>query len=78
MSAPYLADSLGGEELALPLSAVREVLPWVEPRAIPTDRPYLIGVISLRGVLLGVHDISAPMRLTSRPTVIVVAEGPQG
>jgi purine-binding chemotaxis protein CheW len=73
--------SLGEEEYALPVTQVREIVPFSEPRPVGRAEPSVRGVIGLRGRLLPVHDLAALLGLdgsgATRPGVggkIVVVE----
>ncbi len=41
--------SLGGEEYALPIGAVHEIIRFTEPRSVASDDAWIRGVIGLRG-----------------------------
>jgi purine-binding chemotaxis protein CheW len=73
---------VGGDEHALPAAAVREVVAWERPRALPTERPHLLGVVPLRGALLPVLDLAGGLgRGGPEEGAIVVlasASGPVG
>ncbi len=51
--------SLGAEEYALPIAQVREIVRSTEPRSVSSDLPWMLGVISLRGMLIPVYDLAA-------------------
>ena len=51
--------SLGSEEYAAPITRVHEIIDWAEPRSVSSDMPWMRGVISLRGKLVGVFDLAA-------------------
>ncbi len=73
--------SLAGEEYALPVAQVAEVLSYVKPRSIGARVPWVRGVISLRGAVVPVCDLAARLGLDAgrEPfTRIVVVPGPQG
>ena len=50
--------ALGGEEYGLPVEHVREIVRCGEPRPVASDVPWMLGVISLRGRLVPVHDLA--------------------
>lgn len=56
--------TLGGQEYALPISGVREILTWAAPTPVPEAPPYVEGVISVRGEVLPVVDLSRRFGLT--------------
>ena len=50
--------TIGGQEYALPISGVREIITWTAPTPVPEAPPYVEGVISVRGEVLPVVDLS--------------------
>jgi purine-binding chemotaxis protein CheW len=55
--------SLGGEEYALPIGAVHEIIRFTEPRSVASDQPWIRGVIGLRGKIIPIYDLAARMGL---------------
>lgn len=51
--------SIGEEEYALGIEQVHEIIRYVEPRPVSSSDPAVRGVISLRGRILSVLDLSA-------------------
>jgi purine-binding chemotaxis protein CheW len=51
--------SLGDEEYALPISDVHEIIRYTEPRSVASSVGWVRGVISLRGKIVPVYDLSA-------------------
>lgn len=49
---------LGEEEYALAIGDVQEIIRYVEPRTVSSDTPWILGVISLRGLILPVCDLA--------------------
>ncbi|MEW8977305.1 MAG: chemotaxis protein CheW [Symbiobacterium sp.] len=49
---------VGGQEYALPIAVVREIIPWTEPTPVPESPPFVPGVISVRGDVLPVVDMA--------------------
>jgi purine-binding chemotaxis protein CheW len=67
---------LGGEEWCVPVSEVREVLPWRPPRRLADPRPSLRGMVRVRDEVLAVHDVGAELGVeTGAEGAIVVLEG---
>jgi hypothetical protein len=58
-----LADAM----YALPVEAVREVVPYRRPRVLPKLAPWELGLISLRGELVRVWDLAARLGLDAEP-----------
>jgi purine-binding chemotaxis protein CheW len=48
---------LGAQSYALPIAAVREVLPFIAVEPVPMAPPLVLGVINLRGRILTVIDL---------------------
>lgn len=55
--------SLSGEEYALPISHVHEIIRYAEPRSVASNDPSVRGVISLRGKILPVLDLACRLGL---------------
>ena len=71
--------SLGGEEYALPIGAVHEIIRYAEPRAVASSVPWVRGVIGLRGKIIPVFDLAARMGLEPTGTepgkIVIVSTG---
>jgi purine-binding chemotaxis protein CheW len=76
--------ALRGEEYALPIERVREIVRPTRPRPLPGAAGAVRGIISLRGELVPIHDVAAWLglgELDAERGRIVVAEtaaGPVG
>jgi purine-binding chemotaxis protein CheW len=76
--------TLGGDEYALPVEQVREVIAFREPRDVASGVSWVRGVINLRGTIVPVCDLAARLGRDARPAAsakIVVVEadgGPAG
>ena len=57
--------SLGEEEYALPVTSVQEIIHYTDPRAVASEAHWIEGVISLRGKIIPVADLSARLGLHS-------------
>ena len=55
--------SIGGEEYALPIEAVSEIIRHAAPRTVASDTPGVRGVIGLRGKVISVIDIADRLNL---------------
>lgn len=73
--------SLRGEEYALPISQVQEIIRYTEPRAVASEVSWIRGVISLRGKIIAVCDLAARLALDEngrscdsgeRATIVIV------
>ncbi len=53
----FLSFSLGIEEYAVPLLAVREVIALPEYTAVPYTPPYFLGIMNLRGQVISIMDL---------------------
>lgn len=71
------AFRLGSMALALPMSVLREVVPFTSLQQLPTAAPWVLGGLDLRGVLVPVMDLSALLGHTGqgdhRQCVVIVA-----
>lgn len=54
---------MGPEEYALDLLEVKEILRYQPPTCVPRTKPFILGVISVRGEVLPVLDLMARMGL---------------
>lgn len=69
--------SLGEEEYALPISHVQEVIRYSSPRAVASSSASILGVISLRGKIIPVYDLSLRLGVdirTDADSKIVIVE----
>lgn len=57
--------SIGGDEFALPVESVQEVVRYVQPRRIASADPSMRGVVSLRGTVVPVCDLAARLGLSA-------------
>jgi purine-binding chemotaxis protein CheW len=75
---------LDGDEYALPIGQVQEVINYTEPRSISSEVSWVRGVINLRGTTLPVCDLAArlgrPRHGSGSGRIVVVqsADGPAG
>jgi purine-binding chemotaxis protein CheW len=69
--------ALGAEEYGLPIEHVREIVRFVEPRHVASDVPWMLGVISLRGRLVPVHDLAVRLGVVTSPAG-VRSRSPEG
>src|SRR4051794_4718397 len=71
----HLLVRLGGGLLfALPVDAVREVVPYAQPRRLPSDDPHLLGAVAVRNSVVAIHDVGPLLGggQTPEPAVIAV------
>jgi purine-binding chemotaxis protein CheW len=64
----FLAFDLGGEAFAIEIACVKEVIQYGEVREVPLVPAFIRGVISLRGAMVPVIDVS--VRFGRPPTAI--------
>ena len=57
--------TLGGEHYALAVGQVQEIIRYTAPRSIASQTPWVLGVISLRGRLLPVYDLTMRLGVAS-------------
>lgn len=53
----YFIFQLGSELCGTPLLGVREVLQPQEIKSVPNTKPYFVGMINIRGQIIGVIDL---------------------
>jgi purine-binding chemotaxis protein CheW len=57
--------ALAGEQYALPIQKVHEIIRYVEPRTVSSDSDWVRGVISLRGRIVPVYDLATHLGLVA-------------
>ncbi len=74
--------SLAGEQYALPIESVSEIIRHTRARSIATDEPWVRGVIALRGKIVPIFDLAARLGLAATPDAdtdkIVIVETATG
>ena len=74
----YLAFVVGGEEFALPILRVVEIVAYAEPSRVPNAPPFLHGVVGVRGAVVPVIDLARVFGFTrtaiGRRSCIVLCE----
>jgi purine-binding chemotaxis protein CheW len=68
---------LAGEEYALPIGAVHEIIRFTEPRSVASEVAWIRGVIGLRGKIIPIFDLGARLQLAAgdrKPGKIVIVE----
>lgn len=72
--------ALGGEEFALPVSEVREVVPFSDATRVPRAAPEVVGLMNVRGRVVPVLDLARLLALPAKsPPVarqVMVHEAP--
>ena len=64
-AARYLAFSLGGEDYAIPLLQVKEVMGLTEITKVPHTPPHFKGIMNLRGQVISVIDLRVKFNISS-------------
>jgi purine-binding chemotaxis protein CheW len=71
--------TLAGEDYALPIQQVQEIIRYTEPRAVASEAHWIRGVISLRGKIIPVCDLAArlglPMHDEATGNIVIVESG---
>jgi purine-binding chemotaxis protein CheW len=74
----YLTFYLGGEEYAIGILGVKEILEYPTVTTVPQTPPWIRGVINLRGAVVPVVDLAVKFGLPSSPvtkrTCVVIVE----
>ena len=58
-SAQLVVFALAGEQYALPINRVQEIIRYTEPRSVPSAQYGVRGVLSLRGRIVPIYDLAA-------------------
>lgn len=76
VAASWLAVESGGQKFLFPLTHAGEIFNAVLPHPVPYTQPWFLGVVGLRGGVLGVVDFSAFRQgLTERSRVTTARGG---
>ncbi len=72
-----LAFKLGVEEYALDILEVKEILRFQPPTFVPRTKPFVLGVISIRGEVLPILDLKHRMglgqtKITEKTRILIV------
>ena len=87
MSAPDVSShqlvifTLAGEDYALPIAQIKEVIRYTKPRRIASNDPRVTGVITLRGEIVPIGDLSMSLGVSptaSEQAKIVITETAAG
>lgn len=74
----YLTFAVAGEEYALPILRVKEIIEYTRLTRVPGIPPHIRGVINLRGTVMPVIDLAVQFGFTpsvvSRTSCIVIVE----
>ena len=73
----FLNFSLAGEEYALPLAAVKEVIALPDITAVPYTPPHFLGIMNLRGQVISVMDLRLKLNVKSdksQETAVIICE----
>jgi len=73
----FLSFSLGTEEYAIPLLAVREVIAMPEYTPVPYTPPYFLGIMNLRGQVISVMDMRQKLGVKaskSAETTVIICD----
>ena len=73
----YLTFTVRGEVLAIPISAIREIIEYRQPTDVPMMPAYVRGVINLRGKVVPVIDLAvrfgrAAGEVTRRTCIVIL------
>jgi len=74
----FLSFSVGAEDYAIDILAVREIKGWTRTTALPNQPDYVLGVLNLRGAIVPVYDLRCRFgqgvtETTPKHVVIIVA-----
>jgi purine-binding chemotaxis protein CheW len=63
----YLAFTLGDGTYAVPITAVKEILKLPPVTVVPRSAPEILGVVSVRGLLVTVVDLRLRLKVAASP-----------
>jgi len=76
----YLTFAIGGEQYAVGVTHVREIVGYDAPTRVPGTPPWIRGVVNLRGLVVPVVDLAVkfgrPESEVTRRTCVVIVELP--
>jgi purine-binding chemotaxis protein CheW len=82
ISRQLVVFALGGEQYALPIASVSEIIRHTRARSIATVDPWVRGVIALRGKIVPIFDLAARLGLSATAEAesdkIVIVESATG
>lgn len=71
--------TLSGEQYALPIRHVQEIIRYTQPRAVASSDFWVRGVLNLRGRIVPVYDLAARLGVTAEITeqskIVIVETG---
>ena len=74
----FFSFMLSGTAYAVPVTAVKEVLPYEQVTPVPRTPDYLKGVVNIRGTVISVIDFRVlfglPISEVGKETSIIVSE----
>jgi purine-binding chemotaxis protein CheW len=53
----FVTFTIGDDEYAVDIHAVREIKAWSEPTMLPNQPPHMLGVLNLRGAIVPIFDL---------------------
>lgn len=62
-----LLFELDGQKFGVPLLQIREIIEVQDPKPVPNTSQHFLGVINIRGQVIGVVDLRLKMGLTGEP-----------
>lgn len=77
----YLVFTVAGEGFCAPLMDVREIIEPQAVKPVPNTKPYFLGVINLRGEIVGVLDMRLRLGVEAKAhihNVLIVYDSPAG
>lgn len=75
----FLAFGLAGERFALPLASIREILKTTAVTEVPRSKPWVLGILSVRGRITTIVDLRRRLRMpaaaSSKQNRILLVDG---
>jgi purine-binding chemotaxis protein CheW len=66
-TAQLVVFGLAGEQYALPINRVQEIIRYTEPRSVPSAQSGVRGVLSLRGRIVPIYDLAERLGIQAEP-----------
>ena len=71
--------TLAGEQYALPIAHVQEIIRYAHPRQVASSDAWVRGVLNLRGKIVPIYDLAARLGITSeineQSKIVIVETG---
>jgi purine-binding chemotaxis protein CheW len=73
--------TLAGEQYALPITQIQEIVRYTQPRSVASGEFWIRGVVNLRGRIVPIYDLAARLQVDSEVTeqtkIVIIDTGSQ-